>query len=186
MPRPLIDKARRLSETARETAAEVGRAAERRDGSNLIVIPAKAGIQSNLWHRWIPAFAGMTRIARSVLFGGLLQAPRGKILLIRKGRKPVAFDSTIHARSTLQVDDDRVRVTRWDFAPGATTGWHEHELPYCIVMVIGGTLALHDGERVSQVELAAGDSYVRPKGVRHDVMNASEHPIAFVEVEMKW
>jgi mannose-6-phosphate isomerase-like protein (cupin superfamily) len=52
-------------------------------------------------------------------------------------------------------------------------------------MVIGGTLAIHNGTDVSHVTLGVGDSYVRPKGITHDVMNASEHPIAFVEVEMK-
>ena len=55
-----------------------------------------------------------------------------------------------------------------------------------IVMVTAGTLALHDGAEVNHVTLAAGDSYVRPKGVTHDVMNATDQPLTFVEVEMKW
>ena len=54
------------------------------------------------------------------------------------------------------------------------------------MMILGGTLAIHDGTNISHVALAAGDSYVRPKGIQHDVMNASDHPISFVEVEMKW
>ena len=95
------------------------------------------------------------------------------------------FTCTIPARPTLQVDDDRVRITRWDFEPGATTGWHEHGMPYCIVMVLGGTLAIDDGDKETRVALAAGDSYARPKGIKHDVMNGSDHPIAFVEIEMK-
>ena len=33
---------------------------------------------------------------------------------------------------TQQVDDERVRVTRWDFAPGAATGFHVHEYPYVV------------------------------------------------------
>lgn len=98
----------------------------------------------------------------------------------------MAFNCATHASPTLLVDDDRVRVTRWDFEPGANTGWHEHELPYCIVMVVASTLAIHDGANVRHVTLAGGDSYVRPKGIQHDVMNASDHPISFVEVEMKW
>jgi beta-alanine degradation protein BauB len=97
----------------------------------------------------------------------------------------MAFTCTIPADPTIAVDDERVRITRWDFEPGANTGWHEHGMPYCVVMVIGGTLAIHDGATVSHVTLAAGDSYVRPKGITHDVMNASPHAIAFVEVEMK-
>ena len=97
----------------------------------------------------------------------------------------MAFTCTIPAVPTVQVDDDRVRITRWDFAPGASTGWHEHAMPYCVIMVLGGTLAVHDGDRVSHVTLAAGDAYARPRGITHDVMNASDHPMAFVEVEMK-
>jgi quercetin dioxygenase-like cupin family protein len=98
----------------------------------------------------------------------------------------MAFTCTVPAKPTLLVEDNRVRVTRWEFEPGAVTGWHEHGLPYCIVMVTAGTLAIHDGSDVGEVTLAAGDSYVRPSGVEHDVKNASDHPLAFVEVEMKW
>ena len=31
--------------------------------------------------------------------------------------------------ATLLLDDDRVRVTRFDFGPGAETGWHRHGQP---------------------------------------------------------
>lgn len=102
--------------------------------------------------------------------------PRGVIL---------AFTCTIPARATLQVDDDRVRITRWDFEPGASTGWHEHAMDYCVVMVLAGTLLVHDGQAETAVSLAAGDAYARPKGIQHDVKNGSDHPIAFVEIEMK-
>jgi mannose-6-phosphate isomerase-like protein (cupin superfamily) len=52
-------------------------------------------------------------------------------------------------------------------------------------MLVEGVLAIHDGEKVTEVPLAAGQSYRRPAGIRHDVMNASQHPIAFVEIELK-
>ncbi len=97
----------------------------------------------------------------------------------------MAFTCTIPAKPTVQVDDDRVRITRWDFEPGASTGWHEHAMPYCVVMVLGGELAIHDGTEVKRVPLKAGDAYVRPKGITHDVMNGTDHPMAFVEIEMK-
>lgn len=97
----------------------------------------------------------------------------------------MAFTCTVPAVPTRGDDTDRVRITRWDFAPGAATGWHEHGLPYCVVMVTDGTLAIHDGETVSRVTLVAGQSYTRPAGIRHDVMNGSDHPIAFVEIELK-
>ncbi|WP_375457225.1 cupin domain-containing protein [uncultured Methylobacterium sp.] len=97
----------------------------------------------------------------------------------------MAFACTIPAIPTVQQDDARLRITRWDFAPGAVTGWHEHGWPYVVVMLVAGTLRVHDGDRVSETALAAGQAYSRPAGIRHDVMNGSAHPIAFVEIEMK-
>ena len=97
----------------------------------------------------------------------------------------MAFSCDIPATPTVQVDDAAVRITRGDFPPGAATGWHEHGWPYVVVMLDAGTLKVHDGERVTDVPLAAGQSYRRPAGIRHDVMNASDHPIAFVEIEVK-
>jgi quercetin dioxygenase-like cupin family protein len=97
----------------------------------------------------------------------------------------MAFQCDIPARPTLQLDDDIARITRWDFEPGAVTGWHEHGWPYFVVMLVGGILRIHDGVSVNDVSLVAGQSYRRPAGIRHDVMNASPHPIAFVEIELK-
>ncbi len=59
----------------------------------------------------------------------------------------MAFTCTTPAVPTLQEDNDDVRITRWDFAPGANTGWHEHAMRYCVVMLTEGTLAIHDGDR---------------------------------------
>ena len=38
---------------------------------------------------------------------------------------------------------------------------------------------------MSEVKWKAGDSYQRPAGVEHDVLNASDRPLAFVEIEIK-
>jgi quercetin dioxygenase-like cupin family protein len=38
----------------------------------------------------------------------------------------VAFACTIPALPTIQRDDQDIRITRWDFQPGAVTGWHTH------------------------------------------------------------
>jgi len=97
----------------------------------------------------------------------------------------MAFACTIPAVPTLQQDDATVRITRWDFAPGAVTGWHAHGWPYFVVMLVAGTLRVHDGEQVTDSALEAGQAYSRPAGIRHDVMNGSDHPIAFVEIEVK-
>lgn len=97
----------------------------------------------------------------------------------------MAFQCDLPAVPTLQLDDAAVRITRWDFAPGAATGWHEHGWPYVVVMLTDGVLRVHDGEAVKDVPLVAGQTYRRPAGIRHDVMNGSAHPIAFVEIEVK-
>ena len=86
---------------------------------------------------------------------------------------------------TIQVDDATVRITRWDFVPGAATGWHTHGWPYFVVLLTDAILKIEAGGEVSAVELKAGQSYRRPAGIEHDVMNGSDHPIAFVEIEIK-
>jgi mannose-6-phosphate isomerase-like protein (cupin superfamily) len=35
------------------------------------------------------------------------------------------------------------------------------------------------------VRLNAGQSYRRPAGIEHDVMNGADQPMAFVEIEVK-
>ena len=97
----------------------------------------------------------------------------------------MTFKCTVPARPTPQQEDAAVRVTRWDFDPGAATGWHTHGLPYFVVMLTAGTLKIHNGTSESEVTLKAGQSYRRPAGVEHDVMNGSPHPIAFIEIEFK-
>ncbi len=89
------------------------------------------------------------------------------------------------ASSTVLIDNDRVRVTRWDFAPGAATGWHRHEHDYVIVPLTDGNLKLvePDGDRESKLE--TGAPYFRETGVEHDVVNANDHEFAFIEIEMK-
>ena len=101
------------------------------------------------------------------------------------GEPELAFACTIPAVSTVQQDDATVRITTWRFEPGAVTGWHEHGWPYFVVMLTAGVLRVHDGANVSETALSEGQSYMRPAGIRHDVMNASPHPIAFTEIEVK-
>ena len=87
---------------------------------------------------------------------------------------------------TVQQDDETVRITRWDFAPGAATGWHTHGFPYFVVMLTDAVMKIEAaGGAVSEVRLVAGQSYRRPAGVAHDVMNGAEVPMAFVEIEIK-
>ena len=95
------------------------------------------------------------------------------------------FTCTTPAIPTSMQDDETVRITRWDFAPGAVTGWHKHGWPYFVIMLMDGVLRVHDGKAVVDTALVAGQSYMRPANIEHDVMNGSDHPIAFIEIEIK-
>lgn len=87
---------------------------------------------------------------------------------------------------TVQVDNERTRVTEWRFAPGAATGWHRHGYDYVVVPGTTGTLKLVDGDgNETLADLSAGVSYYRAAGVEHDVINASDHEFVFVEIEFK-
>ncbi len=90
------------------------------------------------------------------------------------------------AKATQMIDDARVRVTRFDFAPGAETGWHRHAMDYVITAVTDChmRLELPDGT-VNEVTVPAGTSYRRDQGVEHNVINAGDQPMSFVEVELK-
>ncbi len=87
---------------------------------------------------------------------------------------------------TVQVDNERVRVTEWRFAPGAETGEHVHEMDYVIVPSATGRLKLisPEGEE-SFADLKLGVSYFRKAGVHHNVINANDVAFAFVEIELK-
>jgi quercetin dioxygenase-like cupin family protein len=88
------------------------------------------------------------------------------------------------AIATTLIDNARVRVTRWEFAPGAATGWHRHEHDYVIVPLVDGRLRLEEGGAERVAELAAGVPYFREEGIEHDVVNANDYDFAFVEVEL--
>jgi quercetin dioxygenase-like cupin family protein len=93
---------------------------------------------------------------------------------------------TAKAVSHVFIDNERVRVTEWRFAPGAATGWHRHEMDYVVVPMADGVLELigPDGER-TRAELTKGEPYFRGAGVEHDVINANAYAFAFVEIELK-
>lgn len=89
------------------------------------------------------------------------------------------------AVSTVQVDNERVRVTEWHFAPGAATGWHRHDYDYVVVPLADGRLKLVNPDGEAFADLKAGVSYFRAAGVEHDVINDSGGEFAFVEIERK-
>ena len=46
--------------------------------------------------------------------------------------------------TALISDDDRTRVTRFDFAPGSETGWHVHEYDYVIVTLTDCSMKMRE------------------------------------------
>ena len=89
------------------------------------------------------------------------------------------------AEGIKQLENDRVIVTEWRFAPGAETGWHIHGYDYVVVPLTTGTLRLetHDGDKTAELEV--GVSYTRLAGVEHNVINANDYFLSFIEVELK-
>ena len=86
---------------------------------------------------------------------------------------------------TVQIDNDRVRVTEWRFAPRGETGWHRHEFDYVVVPMTTGTLLLETPEGDRTAALGTGVAYFRQAGVEHNVVNANEYEFVFVEIEFK-
>jgi quercetin dioxygenase-like cupin family protein len=89
------------------------------------------------------------------------------------------------AIATVQIDNERMRVTEWRFAPGAATGFHRHAYDYCVVPLTTGKLRIESKGGVSEAELVTGRSYARKEGVEHDVVNANDFEFVFIEVELK-
>jgi len=86
---------------------------------------------------------------------------------------------------TRLIDNERVCVTEWRFAPGAATGWHRHEHDYVVVPLYDGNLRIVEGGEGKIAELKKGVPYFRKVGVEHDVINANAFEFAFIEVELK-
>jgi quercetin dioxygenase-like cupin family protein len=94
------------------------------------------------------------------------------------------------AVGTKQIENERVIVTEWRFAPGAETGWHRHGYDYVVVPLLSGKLQIEDGSPDNPgdgfvSDLVAGRSYTRQTGVEHNVINANTFEFAFVEIELK-
>lgn len=89
------------------------------------------------------------------------------------------------AAATIQIDNERVRVTEWRFAPDAETGWHRHEYDYVIVPQTSGNLRLESSDGTSLSALHSGTPYFRQSGVEHNVINATATEFVFIEVELK-
>ena len=87
---------------------------------------------------------------------------------------------------TLLIDDEKTRVTRFDFAPNEETGWHEHGYDYVIAALTECHMRLeHPDGSATEAIVPMGDAYRRMAGIRHNVINVSEQKMTFIEIELK-
>ena len=87
--------------------------------------------------------------------------------------------------ATVLIDDDRVRVTRFDFAQGAETGWHRHAHDYVITALTDCPMLLEEPDGATRrVLVPAGTAYRRQEGVEHNVI-CDGPGMRFIEVELK-
>ena len=92
---------------------------------------------------------------------------------------------TGNAKATTFIDNERVIVTEWRFAPGANTGWHRHGHDYVVVPLMDGMLRIVGKEGENVFDMKGGVPYFRSEGVEHDVINATDGEYAFIEIELK-
>jgi len=95
------------------------------------------------------------------------------------------FMNRPQASSTIQIDNNRVKVTEWRFPPGGETGWHRHSMEYVVVPMTTGSLLLETPQGDLKSPLIAGASYTKLMGVEHNVVNDNLHEFVFIEIELK-
>jgi len=89
------------------------------------------------------------------------------------------------AVATVQIDNERVKVTEWRFPPGGETGWHRHAMDYIVVPQKTGALLLETPQGQTASQLTTGLAYARPAGIEHNVINPGADDFVFVEIELK-
>lgn len=90
----------------------------------------------------------------------------------------------IQARATVQVENEFAKVTEWRFAPGTETGHHRHGFNYVVVPMTNGRLLVETAEGEKHRVLETGASYAGNAGVTHNVVNAGDGEVVFVEIEL--
>ncbi|MFC7552772.1 hypothetical protein ACFQU7_11635 [Pseudoroseomonas wenyumeiae] len=68
------------------------------------------------------------------------------------------------ATGTVQIDNEDMRVMRWDFPPGSETGWHRHGFAYAVVPLHAGTMLIElpEGRTMDVTLTPAFPMSVRP------------------------
>jgi quercetin dioxygenase-like cupin family protein len=91
----------------------------------------------------------------------------------------------LRASGNLLQETERAIITEWRLKPGAETGWHRHPHDYVVVCLTAGTLLAETANGNVETELRFGQTYARPAGVEHNIVNPNVHEFTFIEIELK-
>ncbi|HEV3007575.1 MAG TPA: cupin domain-containing protein [Burkholderiales bacterium] len=89
------------------------------------------------------------------------------------------------ANGNLLQENERVIITEWRLAPGSETGWHRHAHDYVVVCLTSGKLLAETAGGNVETELSFGQTYARPVGVEHNIVNPNGSEFRFIEIELK-
>ena len=89
------------------------------------------------------------------------------------------------ATATVLIENEHVRVTRYEFEPGQETGWHRHLMDYTVTAITDCTMLIESDDGPQNASIEQGDSYFRKAGMRHNVVNDGKAKMVFVELELK-
>ena len=90
------------------------------------------------------------------------------------------------AKTNIQIDNERIRVTEYSFNKGDETGFHTHQWDYVVVPQTSGQLLIIDDREVeTTATLVKGEPYYRRAGVSHNVINNGREKLVFIELEIK-
>ena len=90
------------------------------------------------------------------------------------------------AKTNIQIDNERIRVTEYSFNKGDETGFHTHQWDYVVVPQTSGQLLIIDDRKVeTTATLVKGEPYYRRAGISHNVINNGRGELVFIELEIK-
>lgn len=87
--------------------------------------------------------------------------------------------------ATVIADNERVRITRFTWAPGAETGWHTHAHDYVIVPYQDCRVRVEAAGGSFEATMMRDQPYFREKGVTHNVTSTEDQPFSLIEIEIK-
>ena len=75
-------------------------------------------------------------------------------------------------KANVLIDNDKVKVTEWNFEVGDSTGHHIHEYNYIVIPMLDGELKIVDKDNNETIsKLTKRGTCYRDIGVEHNVLN---------------